>query len=349
MVLTQKLKLNHTDVVVFSGMPAGADRSRNDLVHGFPLIHLRQIEIPLAAKRILIRIPRTKLLLSDLIVIEHAVKNLESYLLICWATLTGRKIALWGHGMTITQPASRLSIALQRWMLRHASWYFAYTEGSATRATSNGIDQEKCTVLNNTIDAMPLVRLRDCVKQDASGTWRALYVGGLDGAKRIDFLLDCCRRIYEINSHFRLIVKGDGQMRTMVEQAALEPWLEYNGAGALHGDPESVTGVKAILMPGRVGLVAIDSFALGIPIITTAWPWHAPEYEYLDESNSITTDDDEPAFIRAVVDLINNPKRQEKLAESCRGSNDRYSVESMADNFQAGVYKVLTTRDGGDQ
>jgi hypothetical protein len=44
---------------------------------------------------------------------------------------------------------------------------------------------------------------------------------------------------------------------------------------------------SAIWMPGRVGLVAVDALALGLPVLTTHFPFHAPELEYLVEGRSV--------------------------------------------------------------
>ena len=46
---------------------------------------------------------------------------------------------------------------------------------------------------------------------------------------------------------------------------------------------------RLLLNPGRVGLVAVDALALGLPVLTTGAARHAPEIEYLREGADLRT------------------------------------------------------------
>ncbi|WXF91769.1 glycosyltransferase [Curtobacterium flaccumfaciens pv. flaccumfaciens] len=88
-----------------------------------------------------------------------------------------------------------------------------------------------------------------------------------------------------------------------------------------------------LLMPGRVGLVAVDAVALGLPIITTDWPFHAPEAEYLNSSNSIRSGDSEVEYANAIIKLVNDKDRLLEFRARTWESGALYSVEAMAANF----------------
>jgi hypothetical protein len=60
-------------------------------------------------------------------------------------------------------------------------------------------------------------------------------------------------------------------------------------------------------MPGLVGLTVLDCAAAGIPIVTTAYPYHSPEIEYLRAGgNGLIVDDSRSvgAYAEAVVSVL---------------------------------------------
>jgi len=97
-----------------------------------------------------------------------------------------------------------------------------------------------------------------------------------------------------------------------------------------------------MLIPGRVGLVAVDSFEMGLPIVTTDWPLHAPEFEYLSNNrNSIISQDSLNDYVANVIDVLNDKERMHELRANCFEDARKYSIEQMVSNFHAGVLKAL--------
>jgi glycosyltransferase involved in cell wall biosynthesis len=178
----------------------------------------------------------------------------------------------------------------------------------------------------------------------------ALYLGGLDAPKRIPFLLDTARRIAQELPDFRLLVAGDGPERTLVETAASCPGSAVIAVGRAVGRNAALLGAVSdiMLMPGRVGLCAVDSFALRTPIVTTAWPWHAPEFEYLtDGGNAVVAPDDPGAYSAAAVALLRDHGRLAALADACSREASVYTVENMAARFGDGLLRMLSEFERG--
>ena len=95
-------------------------------------------------------------------------------------------------------------------------------------------------------------------------------------------------------------------------------------------------------MPGRVGLIAVDSFAMGLPIVTTDWPHHAPEFDYLQPGvDSVVTSDDPAAFSRAAIQLLSMPADLARTQKMCLSRWRDFSIEHMADEFADGVRSCL--------
>ena len=96
------------------------------------------------------------------------------------------------------------------------------------------------------------------------------------------------------------------------------------------------------MMPGRVGLIAVDSLTMQLPIVTTSWPWHAPEIEYLTPGeNSLVCEDNVEVYSAEVVKLLKNEELLASMKKYCAVESKKYTTENMALNFHEGVLKAL--------
>ncbi|MEW1912865.1 hypothetical protein AB0442_31260 [Kitasatospora sp. NPDC085895] len=97
-----------------------------------------------------------------------------------------------------------------------------------------------------------------------------------------------------------------------------------------------------LLMPGLVGLCAVDSFVLETPVVTTPWPWHAPEFEYLEHGrNALVAPDDVQRYADAVAGLLGSPAGLDAMRSECRKDAARYTVEEMSRRFADGLVDLL--------
>ncbi len=184
-------------------------------------------------------------------------------------------------------------------------------------------------------------RLRDELDLPAQNV--CLYVGALDASKRIDFLLEACSLLASRIPDFALVVVGDGPERYVVEGSlASYRWLRYVGRAV--GEEKATLGAVAdvLLMPGSVGLAVLDSFALRTPMVTTRWPYHGPEVDYLvDGVNGRISGDDLSEFAQTVEGVLVDRDQLVRLKAACGLESSRYSLETMVDNFAGGVLDAL--------
>jgi hypothetical protein len=94
---------------------------------------------------------------------------------------------------------------------------------------------------------------------------------------------------------------------------------------------------EAIVMPGRIGLVAVEALVLNIPIVSTDYPHHAPEAEYLKLGASRFDAPNEPKqyaeYLRRF--LLSPPERGERA--------EFPTLEGMVERYRAGVLTLLAT------
>lgn len=288
---------------------------------------------------------------ADLIIAEHAIRNLVAFK---WCYFRRpKRLAFWGHGRTYTKVKTGIEESLKMRLLRRADWYFAYTQGGASAVTATGFPKRRVTVVQNSTDTSLLQELRaeitvrdiDALRQQLGiqGVKVAIFIGGLDESKRLEFIVEAAAEVARVHPDFRAVFFGAGSQQDYIEnQAAENDFIVYGGRADAHIQAVVSQFASFILMPGRVGLVAVDSFALELPIVTTDWPLHAPEFEYLvDEYNAIVTPDSLDAYVTAILDLLGDSGRLELLKANCAKSAQEYSIENMARNFHQGVLEAL--------
>ncbi len=101
---------------------------------------------------------------------------------------------------------------------------------------------------------------------------------------------------------------------------------------------------RVLLMPGLVGLVVLDSFAYGLPMVTTDLPYHSPEIDYLiDGENGVMVKqaEDPNAYADAAVRVLLDQDFRDKLKAGGAAALETYSIEAMAERFADGVTKAL--------
>lgn len=286
----------------------------------------------------------------DLVIIEQAVRNLEAYELL--TRLGGRRVAFWGHGRTYTKDVSPRQEAFKYWLTRRATWFFGYTDRGVDAVVEHGFPQNRTTVLKNAIDtdalSADLATVSDSEvvefsrRHDLRGN-TALYLGGLDTYKRISFLLNAAAIAHEMLPDFRLLIAGNGSDRTLVEEfVRRNPWASYLGKVQDRKKALALKASQAVSIPGAIGLVALDSMVAGTPIVTTDFPHHGPEFDYLAiGATAVATHNNLQAYAAGLVDFLTDQSRRQRLREQCEIEARKYTIDGMVSNFLAGIESAL--------
>lgn len=294
----------------------------------------------------------------DLVIVEQGSRHLINYLLFAEQALGRRKVALWGHGRNFnTADASPLGEAFKARVTRHAHWWFAYTERSAAIAEGLGVSRDRITVVRNASDTTGLrsavhelgvegyARAREAL--EITGQHTGLYLGSLAPGKRLGYLLEASEHVRAAVPDFELLVAGAGTEEPLVRRfAESRPWVHL--LGACHGEAKAraLAVSDLVLVPASSGLVVLDSFAAGVPmVISSAWP-HGPEADYLEHGrNGLVVDDegDPHRYGAAVADLLRSSGTRAKLADGCLAAAAEYTVQAMAERFARGIERALAT------
>lgn len=290
---------------------------------------------------------------KDLVIVEQANKLIVNYLLIFYRYFAKFKLAQWGHGRNMQIDDKSLANAFKRKLITACDWWFPYTEGVKQYIIDNGFDENRITVVQNAIDTVVLSKAYDELRGDSieelkkemgiSSTNIGLYCGGIYAEKRIDFLIEACDKIREEVPDFQMIVIGAGTDAHKLKAAqSTRPWLHYLGSkfGAARIPYFRMSSV--FLMPGLVGLAILDCFATKTPMITTTYPYHSPEIEYLHHNeNGIITENDIASYVAGVVGVLKDKEKLAKLVHGCEQARTIYNNENMVNNFKNGIMKCI--------
>ncbi len=292
-------------------------------------------------------------------VVAQQTRDLLIYPLFFSQLLGRQRLAFWGHGRNMDSATrSGLGETIKRLMSRHVHWWFAYNDYSAALVRELGFPGERITVVRNAIDTKAMIeqsagitpadldRVRDRLGLDSDNV--AIYCGAMYDLERIPFLVDACLRIRARVPDFHVLFIGAGPDAHLVHRAAVDhPWIHE--LGPLFGDQTLpyFKLAKLLLMPGGVGLVALDSFALETPMVTIDHDRHGVEVDYLTHDRDcliLPRGTDAAGYATAVATLLRDDPARERLVAGCRASAEDYSIEQIATRFADGLERALHAR-----
>lgn len=335
---------------VWHGAPRGHMAARGDAVTGEWSVPIRQHRLPVGSREIFFRNVMKRSRQARAVVAGLASLNMETYLL---AADKKVNLMLWGHGKNFTTKNYALDLRLERWLATRSSHIFAYTDEGKDHLVRGSLRADDVTVVVNTTDAAELRRVKAGVTDQTMVNLRAqhslgegpvaLYVGALDAPKQIPFLIDAFDVVRAKISDVTLVIAGQGHEEESIRSmAASRPHVRMIGRIEAKQFAELAPIVDCLVMPGRIGLVAVDALALGLPVVTTNFPYHAPEAAYLTPGqDSLWTEFEVDAYAQGVAKLLSNDDMRLRMAANAWDRGTGFSAEASAARFVDGILRGL--------
>jgi glycosyltransferase involved in cell wall biosynthesis len=291
---------------------------------------------------------------ADLVIVEQADKLLLNYFLFIRKIFGRQRFAFWGQGRHLQDKENSAKNLFKRIFLKHCNWWFAYTTEVKDYLIRKGYPGDRVTVVQNAIDTrwmqedylsiteQELNQFREAHKISKAETV-LIYCGSLFKEKRIEFLTDAAKRLFEDGYKIRLLVVGAGpDEQLIVDAAAKYPFISY--AGPLFGRNKAVAfkASSLFLLPGAIGLAVLDSFAYRTPIVTTVYEFHGAEFKYIiNGENGVITENDPDAYLGGIKDILNNKELSAQLVSNCIRDAGKYTNENMVLNFADGISSFI--------
>jgi glycosyltransferase involved in cell wall biosynthesis len=357
--LREKLEDRGIDLVLIYGKPTDEELRKKDHVDLDWAVQIENKKVSIGSKSLLWQPALKHLKGVDIVIVEQASRLLLNYILLLLQILGKYKVAFWGHGRSF-QPhlSSKSGEYIKKLISRQAWWWFAYNDLSASAVSALGYPPERVTSVMTAIDTRPLMQAFENITDEQMAEIRkeeginghnvCIYTSSLYQEKRIDFLLEACQYIRKEISDFEIIIIGAGPQESLVKEAATaHAWIHYKGSLF---DAEKVPYFKLsrlMLLPGLVGLSVVDSFALETPLVTTSIDYHSPEIDYLESGVNgliVSPADNVRCFAHAVIDLLKDNSRRQKMVAACREARELYTLDRMSDRFADGILHALTDK-----
>lgn len=283
----------------------------------------------------------------DGVVLTHRGTNVDLSLELLKKKFTRRRIGVWGHLSRSVKAPNPLDLGVERWQMRRSDHIFAYTQEGANIAVERGVSPRKVTAVMNSVDISGTVLAYadlDDADIDRFSTQHSLvpgktfgYIGGLDAQKRVDFLVEFLDHMWQTDRDVKVLIAGRGNQEGLLSSAAERGQAIMLGYGGPTEKALISRVSQAIVNPGRIGLVAVDCLATGIPILTTDWDFHAPEFDYLTPGLDVFTSTND---VSAFATLVSNHKSDEGSVREHIG-RPYPTIQDMIENFASGVEAML--------
>ncbi|WNC71178.1 glycosyltransferase family 4 protein [Thalassotalea psychrophila] len=292
----------------------------------------------------------------ELLVLMQENRIISNYPQIIKRKLLKKKIAFWGHGKNLqsTKPEGIKELWKLKW-LTSVDWWFGYTKSTVDYLVNKSFPERNITCLNNAIDIdgfkdqlanisnEDLERVRSDLGIEENSVV-GIYCGSLYKEKRLNLMLEAADYIKTKNKKFHLVIIGDGPDAHILKNASqTRDWLSLVGVKKGQDKALFYRLSHIFLNPGLVGLHILDSFAVGIPMITTEDALHSPEYDYLENDiNGLVLPGNAKDYAIGIIELLNESDRYKAMCDQALNDSEKYTVESMANNFVDGIVKCLS-------
>jgi glycosyltransferase involved in cell wall biosynthesis len=292
---------------------------------------------------------------ADLVVVMQESRILSNYPLLLSRLWSKRKVAYWGHGKNFQSDApTGLREQWKNFLLRRVDWWFAYTGMTVDILQKAGYPTRQITCLDNAIDTSSFkADLASWSSADVTAAKLQLgmaadavvgvFCGSLYPDKKLDLLIASADLIRQRVPDFALVVIGDGPSMPQVrEAAATRPWMHLLGVRKGLEKALYFRMGDVMLNPGLVGLHIVDAFCASMVMMTTRTARHSPEVAYLrDGENGVYSDDTPQAYSQAVLDVIQDPARLQRMKAAALADSDHYTLEHMVQRFADGIEAAL--------
>ncbi len=289
----------------------------------------------------------------DLLVVELQAKILTAPLQLLAARLRlGPPVVFFGQGSVDRTPSSAAARWYKRTIASAGRGWLVYTERGAEDLVGYGVDRSTIAVIRNTTDVTELAMSYDRRAALAAAAEERLslgdgplllHIGGLESSKRLDLVCEVYDRALRAQPDLQLVIAGAGP-----EASTCEAWAaDRPGAHYLppqFGEEKSALFHRAdlLLHPGKIGLVVIDSFAAGLPIVGARGQMQAPEFDYLGEDTAfIAAEPDATDLTDLVLKACGDRSLRNEKAAAARRSYADYPMDEMVRRAANGLEGLL--------
>lgn len=292
---------------------------------------------------------------ADLIILMQENRILSNYLILFLRSFFPTKIAFWGHGANFqSNSPNGIRETWKKIISKKVDSWFAYTNITKEVLVNIGYPENRITVLNNAIDTnkflydyesisdIEILSIRESLGIPETAKV-GIFCGSLYKDKKLDLLLESAEIINK-TLDFHLIIIGSGpELNYLIDHSINKPWIHLVGVKKGREKALFFKISDVMLNPGLLGLHILDSFSIGIPLVSTLTAKHSPEIAYLENNfNGILTNDNPSDYSTAIRNLLVDEDFYNCIRNNAIKSGKIYTLDLMVDNFYIGIKRCLS-------
>lgn len=288
---------------------------------------------------------------TDVLHTHNAVAHYQAVLATCG--LGVRRVINTRHGMGSNRRSGRREWLYRRALARtdavvtvcQAACRDAIRRGivpaAMAKVVPNGIRVESFPTANAAMRER-LLRILQMPVQ----TWVIGNVGRLNWAKNQAGLIRAFRQVHEERPDTVLVLIGDGELRTELQQCAITEGVadSVRFLGDRNDVPELLQGLDQFVLSSLsegYSMALLEACAVALPIVATAVGGNG-EIVHDGSSGRLVPAGDPAALANAMLDLLRNPERALALGRAARTWVEHHgSLEAMASHY-ASLYHGST-------
>lgn len=320
-----------------------ADPAADNFVRRFRALELAHTKIMPGLAGALLRLPRGALIHL------HITSAFVPEMVYAVHLLRGARYIAHLH-FDIRTSSSWAGLALRRvWMpavlprvLRAAAAVVVLTEHQREAITSEyGIEPSRVVTIRNAVDPA----FFNDEGRALHAKPRLLFVGRLAAEKNVPLLLEA---LAGVSGRFETTIVGEGVLRQELQRRSAGLGLEnVHFRGRADGEElrEFYRAADIFVLPSRsegMSLALLEALAMGLPVVATDLISNR-ELVVHGENGFLVAPDDPAAFRAALLEIIEDARRYERMSRVARKLAGNYRWDAVADDFER-VYRRARRR-----
>ena len=171
-----------------------------------------------------------------------------------------------------------------------------------------------------------------------------LYLGRLSPEKNLGFLLKAFLKFQVEMENSRLVIVGEGlvseHLKDQVLRLGIQPAVTFTGPVPYDEVPHYMAAADLFVFPSMTetqGLVLIEAMAAGTPVVAVD---SAVNLEVLEGGGGLLVEQDEDAFVNALLSVLSNPSERELMGAQAVITAEKYQISAAVDKL-LGVYQSV--------
>lgn len=255
--------------------------------------------------------------------------------------ISGKKVVLTVHGGDIFNLNGRIMTRVKRFVLKHSD-VVCPNSNATMEACKKIYDREYVIVpmgiyMDQFIEKPPATSIQ---KKHSLNEFTVLFVGRLAEVKGVKYLLEAARILKEEGSSFKVLVVGDGPLKSEFEKyikdnqlssrVELVGWVASDQLNDYYSVADVFVGPS---LSEPQGLVFCEALATGTPVIATK-VGGIVDIVQEGKTGYLVSPGSSSEIAKELDQMIKNPKQTKKMAAAARPSvESRFSWDSTIKRY----------------